>query len=235
MRKATKDRYEGSLRDGTRVRFRLIRSDDKERLRRGFERLSPESRYRRFFRHIDHLSDEQLRYLTEVDFDTHFAWIAYLPDTPDGDGVGVARWIRIPEERDVAEGAVTVVDEFHNQGIGTTLLWLAGRSAIESGVRAFRVWVQAENQPMLQILDQLGIHPPGWESGVAQIDIPLPGDPAELAPPAALLLRAAAAGDLVAEARDEGKERVGTRLRAARRIAEDAIRAMGAAVRDADR
>lgn len=38
-----------TLRDGTEVVVRPIRADDKELLRRGFLRLSPESRYRRFF------------------------------------------------------------------------------------------------------------------------------------------------------------------------------------------
>lgn len=206
--------YEGFLQDGTRINFRPIRADDKDLLRRGFERLSPESRYRRFFRRIDHLSDQQLKYLTEVDFKDHAAWIAEIPG-PGGEGIGVARWIRIPKEPEVAEGAVTVVDDYQNRGIGSSLLWLAGRSAIEQGVKAFRVWVQSENHPMLQILDELGAGPTHWEAGVAQIDIPLPGVPDELPVPATLLLRATAAGQLEGEARAEGRSRGGTRLRAA--------------------
>jgi len=37
------------LRDGTSVLLRLVRPTDKELLRAGFQRLSPESRYARFF------------------------------------------------------------------------------------------------------------------------------------------------------------------------------------------
>jgi GNAT superfamily N-acetyltransferase len=207
--------YEGKLRDGTKVLFRRIRPDDKERLQQGFLRLSPGSRYRRFFRHLDRLSEQQLEYLTEVDFEDHYAWIASLPDTPNEEGVGVARWIRIPNDPEVAEGAVTVIDDFHNQGIGSTLLWLAGRSAIRKGVKAFRIWVQAENHPMLQILDELDVHPSGWEGGISEIDIPLPARAEELPPPATLLLRAAATGELIAEAREDGRAYVGARLRSA--------------------
>jgi GNAT superfamily N-acetyltransferase len=190
--------YEGSLDDGTRVLFRPIRPDDKERLRRGFELLSPESRYRRFFTSMDHLTDEQLRYLTEVDFENHFAWIAVLPDEPWIPGVGVSRWVRIEDEPAVAEGAVTVLDSFQNQGLGSTLLWLAAHSAIEHGVKAFRVWVQGENLPALKMLEVFGVVPHSWDSGIAEVDIPLPPSADDLkGTPAPLVLRAAATGEIV--------------------------------------
>lgn len=193
--------YEGRLTDGTRILFRHIRPDDKERLHSGFEQLSPESRYRRFFRQIDHLSEAQLAYLTELDFEDHFAWVAVLADTPGQPGVGVARWIRIADEPGVVEGAVTVIDSMHGKGIGTTLLWIAARSAIEKGVKAFRVWVQGDNRAMVGILQGLGEPPKDWESGVAQLDIPLPGDPDHLArTPATMMLRAVASEELVSEA-----------------------------------
>ena len=61
------------LRDGREVVLRLIRPDDKELLRRGFLAMSPESRYRRFFTIKHELSDDELRYLTEIDGVRHFA------------------------------------------------------------------------------------------------------------------------------------------------------------------
>ena len=187
--------YEGSLADGTRILFRPIRPDDKERIRRGFELLSPASRYRRFFSSIDHLSEDDLRYLTEVDFEDHFAWLAVFPDDPSLPGAGVARWIRIAGEPAVAEGAVTVIDSFQHQGIGSTLLWLAARSAIERGVRAFRVWVQGENVPVLKMLHEAGVVPRVWEAGIAEVDIPLPRSADALdGTPAPLVLRATATG-----------------------------------------
>src|SRR5918912_199463 len=73
---------EAELPDGTRVLFRPIRPEDRQRLAAGMTRLSPESRYRRFFRHMDRLTEKQLTYLTEVDGTTHFALIATLPESP---------------------------------------------------------------------------------------------------------------------------------------------------------
>jgi GNAT superfamily N-acetyltransferase len=132
--------YESSLEDGTIVLYRPVRPDDKERLRRGLEQLSPRSRYLRFFRVIDHFTEDQLRYLTELDYRDHFAWLAVLPELSDEPGVGVSRWIRLAMDATVAEGAVTVIDPYQNRGIGKTLLHLAARSAIDRGIKAFRVY-----------------------------------------------------------------------------------------------
>ena len=50
------------LRDGTKVALRLIRPEDKELLRAGFDRLSPASRYARSSQPKAQLSDDELRY-----------------------------------------------------------------------------------------------------------------------------------------------------------------------------
>ena len=192
--------FEGALKDGTRVLFRPIAPEDKDALRAGFARLSPESRYRRFFRHLDHLSDEQLRYLTEIDYVNHFAWLAFAVDLPGSPGLGVGRWIRIPGDPEVAEAAITVIDEYHHMGVGSRLLHLSARSAVEQGIKAIRVWVQGENHPMLHLLEELGIHAAKWESGVAEIDIPLPANVDEVdSSPTGVLVKAVASGEVSAE------------------------------------
>ena len=197
--------------EGVRVLFRPISGEDKRRLRDGFERLSPQSRYRRFFRHIDHLSEKDLRYLTEVDFVDHVAWIALLPDEAGEPGIGAARWIRVAQEPDVAEAAVTVVDDWHGRGIGKTLLFLLARSARARGIRAFRAWVMGENRPILGVLGDLGVRYGAWEGGVVQVDVPLPDEEVDVADSAApLVLREVARGRLEGEARHEVGR--GTRL-----------------------
>ena len=193
----------GALDDGTPVRFRRIRPDDKELLQRGLSMLSPESRYRRFFSAVDHLSQRQLRYFTEVDFVDHYAWIAEIPG---GDGLGVARWIRIKDEPEVAEGAVTVIDPYHNRGIGKALLWLGTRSAIEAGIRAIRVNVLSENDPVLTWLSEEGAGAGRWSSGVLEVDIPLPSNVEELErSPLPEVFRATARGQLHVEAEPAGR------------------------------
>src|SRR5689334_12259749 len=88
------------LRDGTAVRLRLVVPEDKELLRAGFERLSPASRYARFLAPKFQLSDDELRYLCEVDHDRHVAIGALRDDGEAGAapvGLGVARFIRLSD------------------------------------------------------------------------------------------------------------------------------------------
>jgi len=175
--------------------FRPIHPDDKPRLQEGLTKLSPASRYLRFFSPIDHFTDRQLRYLTEIDYENHFAWVAICPDAVDSPGVGVARWIRLHDDPTIAEGAVTVIDEFQGKGIGKTLLWLATYSAIERGVRAFQMYTLGDNSIVHHLLEDLGAHPVASESGTQEYRVPLPQDPDELeGTPAPLVLRAAAEG-----------------------------------------
>ena len=99
-----------ALRDGSHVRARQGRSSDRDHLLRGFERVSPKSRSRRFFAAMPELSEGMVRYLTEVDHHDHEAIIALDEET--GEGVGVARYVRSTERPDVAEVAVTVIDDW---------------------------------------------------------------------------------------------------------------------------
>ncbi|HEV2754935.1 MAG TPA: GNAT family N-acetyltransferase [Actinomycetota bacterium] len=185
--------YSAVLDDGTNVGFRRVSPDDKERLQKGLAQLSPKSRYLRFFGHVDHFTADQLRYLTEVDFRDHFAWMAVLPDAPGAPGVGIGRWVRLRDEPAEAEAAVTVVDEYQGRGIGTALLWLLARSAIERGVEAFRVAVLGENRTMLDLLGAVGARRGRWESGVVEFVVPLRGHDPVSEPPARLVLKAVAA------------------------------------------
>ena len=81
-----------TLRDGAQVDVRPVEPEDRAALAEGFERLSPESRYRRFFGPMPRLSDRDLDYLTRVDHHDHEALVAV--DALTGDGIGVARYVR---------------------------------------------------------------------------------------------------------------------------------------------
>jgi hypothetical protein len=94
---------EVTLRDGTSVLLRPIVPEDKALLVEGFRRLSPESRYRRFMAPIEELTADQLRFLTEIDYVDHFAWMALDLGAAGHPRVGVSRYVRIPEETEVAE------------------------------------------------------------------------------------------------------------------------------------
>ena len=173
-------RFTFTLRDGSPVRVRPVRPDDKARLLAGLAGLSEASRYRRFMGGTPTLDASQLRYLTEVDQVNHLAWGAVDPRDPAEPGVGVARCVRLSGEPAVAEVAVAVVDAWQGRGLGTLLLGVLSRAAADAGIGTFRGYVLAENQPMMKLLRELGgvVHPEG--GGLLRVDVPVERDPSRL-------------------------------------------------------
>jgi RimJ/RimL family protein N-acetyltransferase len=161
-------------RDGSRILIRPVLPEDADRLRAGFAELSDESKYRRFMAPMAELPAEQVRYLTEIDYHDHMAWVALDPTRPGQPGLGVARYVRVADEPEVAEAAVTVVDSHHGRGIGTILLALLALSARENGVTTFRAFVLEDNLQVLEILRELGGVVEEHEGSVLRVDLPIP-------------------------------------------------------------
>lgn len=168
-----------TLRDGTPVLVRPILPDDKERLREGLARLSAQSRYRRFLRPLEQLSDRQLRDLTEIDYADHMAWVAVDPSRPAQPGIGVARYVRVPDQPTTAEAAVAVLDAYQNRGVGTILLGLLAGSARAHGIQSFRGYVLAENTPMTDLLHSLGARV-ARQGPLLRVEVAIPATPDEL-------------------------------------------------------
>jgi GNAT superfamily N-acetyltransferase len=187
---------EATLRDGTRVRLRPIIPDDKGHLVEGFRRLSPESRYRRFLAPVEELSEEQLVYLTEIDYHDHFAWIALSLHEAGTPGIAVARYVRGGEDPHVAEAAVTVIDDYHGRGLGTLLLEMLGAVALANGVRTFRGYALEDNRAILDVLKGLDARTHHDSPGVIRVEIDLPARAENLrGSPLYEVLRAVARGD----------------------------------------
>jgi RimJ/RimL family protein N-acetyltransferase len=161
------------LRDGERVEIRPIRPEDREALADGIRRMSPESRYRRFFSPVAKLSEDQLTYLTEVDHRDHEALVAIEPDTDRG--IGVARFVRSESDPEVAEFAVAVADDWHARGVGTALIHRLADRAREEGIRRFSGSILEENRPMLDLADELGdVRVRDRAAGAVEIEVELP-------------------------------------------------------------
>lgn len=184
------------LKDGTRVTLRPITPDDADALRAAFARLSPESRYRRFFSSVNELSDATVHYLTNVDGRDHVAIVAVAEslDLKKEEGLGVARFIRLEKEPHVAEAAVTVVDDAQRKGLGRLLLTALSERARAVGIKTFRAEVLMNNEPMARLLVEAGAVMRRTDEGTLVFDVPLES-PGAVAQPTPLLrvLRATAA------------------------------------------
>ncbi len=166
------------LRDGTRIVLRLVCPEDKPILERGFHRLSPESRYARFLSPKSTLTDEELRYLTEVDHEDHFA-IGAVGEDGDGSGnavgLGIGRFIRMPELHATAEAAVAVADEAQHRGLGKLLFLRLCAAAAERGIERFRCEVLGSNTSMAGLIETISPERTiEVGSGVMSIELALP-------------------------------------------------------------
>jgi GNAT superfamily N-acetyltransferase len=165
------------LASGLNIVFRTVHPDDKGLLSEGIARLSPTSRFNRFVTVKNSLSQGDLRYLTEVDGLNHFA-LGAVRLLPGGfeHGIGVARFVRPDEDPEIAEPAVTVLDEWQGQGVGTGLLRRLVEAARERGIKKFRCDFFADNQEVCGLLDEFG-HVATLRTdtyGVVTMEIPLP-------------------------------------------------------------
>ena len=182
---------EVELRDESWVGIRPIEASDKDALLAGFNRLSDESRYKRFLAPMDTLTPTQLAYLTEVDHHDHEALVAL---DLAGDGlVGVGRYVR--EDDDRAEAAVTVADDWQGRGLGTALTRVLAGRAVEEGIACFTALLLAQNKEMFGLLEAVGeVEVRENQGETLQVEVPL--SPEVVKDPALRsVLRAVAATD----------------------------------------
>lgn len=164
---------QATLEDGTRVSLRLLRTSDKQMLQRGFERLSAQSRYSRFLAPKSMLTESELRYLTEIDQDSHLA-LGAIRDA-DGEGLGIARFIRLPDDPTRAEVAITVADEAQGKGLGRLLFVRLMAAAAERGITMLRLEVLGANEQIRQLVRTVSTeHTSEIANGVMSIELPVP-------------------------------------------------------------
>ena len=153
------DRTIETFPDGKRFLIRLCRSKeahcDKDCVKAGInsalQRLSARTRQLRFAGGVNTLSDAQLDYLANLDNRDRLAWCALEEGDDLHTGAGIARYMRLPDEPDVAEFAVTIVDDYQGRGLGEILLRHLIDSARENGIRTLRGYVLPGNSAMLYL------------------------------------------------------------------------------------
>jgi RimJ/RimL family protein N-acetyltransferase len=169
------------------VTIRPIRPDDIERLRLSHERLSPESRYRRFMSPKPHLTAADAHYLVDIDGRDHYALVATMAE-PEGEAiVAVARFVRRPDDPAIAEFAIVVGDRWQRQGLAGELLGRLADAAVTRGVQRFEAIVLADNLPIQMLIRDLAGGPVRRrrDGNIVELSFPLavrhPGAPAIIA------------------------------------------------------
>lgn len=128
------DRFLLELRDATPVIVRPLIEEDRMLVAEAYRRLSPESRYQRFWsRTGEMLGDAMLDRLIEQNPEKHVTW-AVLDAAREFPGIGGASWWRNPNQPDEAEMSAMVLDDDQNRGIGTLLLAVMWLTAYRAGI-----------------------------------------------------------------------------------------------------
>jgi len=161
-----------TLRDGTTAGLRPVYPGDQQELMRG-ELFSARTRYQRFLG-PGQVTAALARYLTEVDYVDHFAWVAL-----DGADVlvGGVTYVRSASDPALADISLMINDEFQGRGLGTLLIGAVAIAARRNGISRFCADVLAENAPARAILNHAGITWEPAEAGVKHglVAVPDPG------------------------------------------------------------
>jgi len=148
-----------TLKNGTTVRIRSIRADDKHRLSEAFRNLETESVYTRFFHHKKALTDAELKAATEVDFENV---VALVVTVGKGEGeviIGAGRYAVLPagDLPQSAEVAFAVEEDYHGQGIAGRLMRHLVSIAREKGLSRLEAEVLPENKAMIRVFERSGL------------------------------------------------------------------------------
>jgi GNAT superfamily N-acetyltransferase len=146
------------LPDGALILIRPIRSDDKRFLEDGLRHLSPESVHRRFLSPKRSFSRAELRYLTEVDGRDHVALVAEYPGEPVRRLIAVGRFVRLSEDPEAAEVAITVSDDWQRRGVGSLFAERLAEEARRLGIRRFTATMASDNVAGHKLMQRLTEH-----------------------------------------------------------------------------
>ncbi len=149
-----------NLKDGREITIRAIRAEDKATLVTAFYGLEKESRYTRFFGFKEHISDEELRRFTEVDFDTEIALVITTVVEAQEIIIAAGRYILMTATSAAivrAEVAFVVEEDYQGQGLAGRLFDQLLDIAREKGVSTFEAEILPRNKAMLAVFTRKGL------------------------------------------------------------------------------
>ncbi len=147
--------WHDKLRDGTTVLIRSLHESDLELERRFIKDLSPQARRFRFLGEIKSPSPALLKQLTQLDPERDVAFVALIADGAEKREIGVSRF-NMRVDGLTCECAVTVSDEWRNQGLATILMRHLIDVARERGIECMYSMDATENYEMRELAEHLG-------------------------------------------------------------------------------
>lgn len=144
-----------TLIDGTVIFVRLQTRDDVQYMKEAFNKLSNTSKRLRYFSIAKAISDKDWEHYLDTDNSSRVAIVAYKRINDEVYGLAVARYFRTPDNPEVAEAGITVIDEYQHKGIGKILLDHLSEHARQNGINYFRAEIQESNSNILNMMKNL--------------------------------------------------------------------------------
>ncbi|KGN43137.1 GNAT family N-acetyltransferase [Knoellia aerolata] len=148
---ATRARREARARAADPLHLRCLTPDDGHHVRDLLERMSPQSRYQRYFRPVRSFRPADVARFVAVG-PTHVAVGAF----DRGCLVGTAQYFRSSQQPGHAEVAVEVADSHHGRGVASRLVHELAGLATDVGITHFTATVLTDNRPVLSLMRSLG-------------------------------------------------------------------------------
>jgi len=140
------------LRDGTMARLRTVDASDRNALQALMHRVSPHTRYLRFFNASERPADW---YVDQVVAHTHEG--SALVAERHGQIVAVASFARLESDPETGDVALLVDDDHQELGLGSLLLEELARTAWGHGIQRLHADVLFENRGMLDVFRHSGL------------------------------------------------------------------------------
>ena len=159
------------LNDGMPICIRPVHAADEKRLKEGVARLSPRSRYLRFFSGMSALPQNVVDRLVDVDGHDHIAWGALPRRDPSEPAIGIVHAFREKEDREVAQFSVAVADEYHGLGAARLMTAVLLLDCAREGYRELLVHILAENEAGRAFARSLGAEKHGAGGNIIELEI----------------------------------------------------------------
>lgn len=161
--------------EGREILLRPLRPEDLKQHKAFLARVSADDMRTRFLHAIHELSDRDLAYLTQLDYERAMAFIATI-----GDNTGVCETlgvVRAHADADnvEAEFAILIRSDFKGKGLGSALLSKLVRYCRDRGIRRIAGEVLAENARMLRLAKQCGFRIEERNEGIVSVVLELTG------------------------------------------------------------
>jgi RimJ/RimL family protein N-acetyltransferase len=161
------------LDSGLRIGLRLTRPSDAPRVRAFLERLSADTRLKRFFMSTPTIDEKSVNHFTFYNPRERIVVAATAPLAGVEEIIGLADIALV--ETGVAELGIVVDDEHQRHGVGGALIEAVASLAAAHGATHLRAELLDHNRPMIRLLERFGRTVQTMEDGhiVALTRLPL--------------------------------------------------------------